>query len=414
MRRHFSKEAVTITMYSLDRLFGYLVLLAFASGVTIVPGINLYDVFLFFFVLLLVTKNQLKLRERNFFIGLALLVYLPFMLSAYYQVFAGFSVSLYTFYIPYNITILFLYFLFLNRIFSFTPLRPSTVTVCMTTPVLVSLFCWLLPSMQSILSPIYSFQEGYFGRYGGIWGNDSVQLGYYGAVVIFVASFFKMTRQIGLLLYLICALICIVTIMISGTRVGLVGIVLSSFITYLIFGQKMISFSSLVKVGLVLAFIVLIAGKFLVSDFSKVVERFNLFLLYAQISGASEGHIGQMYPKWLGEWAQVQSVWRNLLSYDPSWKFPDSLILFVLANGGLIGSSLLVTFTLLQVKFLIKMPVSALKFFLVQLLIFLAAVSLKGNFVVNNFSMFLFSTLFFSLRAQQEKAEIGAPVPVSD
>ncbi|MEF1340505.1 hypothetical protein REH81_27705, partial [Vibrio rotiferianus] len=73
------------------------------------------------------------------------------------------------------------------------------------------------------------------------------------------------------------------------------------------------------------------------------------------------------------------------------WKFPDSLIIYYFANAGLIGFFLLIIFVIIQIRaiFRIKAP------FLLFLLVFLVVISFKGNFPMNNLSMFVFTLVGF-------------------
>ena len=383
-----------------------LILLAFATGLSVRTGLNYYDILLFVSVTIIIIAQNFKVYVGNFFIHSFILVFLPFFVSGTYQIFADYEVSTYTFYIPYNILILFIYLTYFRYI-SYTILPSSNFLVLvMLTPLIISLAAFVSPFAFSIMSKFYEIQIDYSGRYGGIWGRDVVQLGYYASVVMLACSYLVLFKNLPVLTFSIAFFVCLLTVFMSGTRVGLIAYFLSCFLTYVFIGYRYVDLKKVFLLFFVLSTCAVLLVSYSNFDISRITNRFNVFLLFDQLTGKSAGHLGEMYPKWLKKWGEETNFYKLIFSLDPSWKYPDSLILFLIANGGLLCIVSFILFCGIQIYRIFFTSISPCKMFLVHIFIFLCAVSIKGNFVVNNFSMFLFVLVYKLLEQEDNRTKV--------
>ena len=119
-------------------------------------------------------------------------------------------------------------------------------------------------------------------------------------------------------------------------------------------------------------------------------ERLSLNLFFSQLSGdSSDGHVGNMYKKWLTKFLDNQNILDILFSFDPTWKFPDSLVLFFVANNGVIG----IILSILLISILFSLMRKSQNYLALFALIFSIIVSFKGFYPFNNIGMFIFLIL---------------------
>lgn len=390
-------------MYLIYRSYLVLILLSFATGLSVLPGLNYYDTLLLLSVIIIIIWQNFNIAVGYFFIHLFILVFLPFLVSGTYQIFAAYEASTYTFYIPYNIVILFIYLTYFKYIPPSILPSPKFLLIIMLIPIILSLVTFVNSSALSIMSRFYDIQIDYFGRYGGIWGRDAVQLGYYASVVMLVSSYLVLFKNLPFSIFFIAFSTCLVTVFISGTRVGLIAYIVSFFMTFLLIGYHYVNVQKVFLLFVALSVFTVSVVNYFDFDITSVTDRFDLFLLFDQLTGKSGGHLGEMYPKWLNQWGQESNPFKLLFSFDPEWKYPDSFILFLIANGGLLCVVTFILFCSVQIYRIYFISNSPSKMFLIHIFIFLCAVSVKGNFVVNNFSMFLFVLVYYLLEKDDKR-----------
>lgn len=111
--------------------------------------------------------------------------------------------------------------------------------------------------------------------------------------------------------------------------------------------------------------------------------------LFCRLGKHGSLHLGNMYKKCFPIMFQNENIFSILFSLLPSWKFSDSFIIFILANGGLLGFSGFIMFALFNVSLIWRARVGN-KPILFFVLLFNLLIGIKGNFMFNNIGMFLF------------------------
>ena len=198
---------------------------------------------------------------------------------------------------------------------------------------------------------------------------------------------------------------CIITNLISGMRTGLFAVILTVILLFLFGKVNFFKLKNLLVSALFLS--LFIALSFYILSLNNddfyifITDRFAPQLFLEQLSGESDdGHVGNMYAKWLTAFSQNNSILDILFSFDPSWKYPDSFLIFFLANNGLIGLLMLVLF--LSIAYiLIKETQNYIIYFV---FLFSLIVGLKGFYPFNNIGMFLF--LIISQNNNQTEGKI--------
>jgi len=175
---------------------------------------------------------------------------------------------------------------------------------------------------------------------------------------------------------------------------------------------KMIRIKDVVVLGLTIVLCLVLFDNILQGEICYFKERFSLELLYNQALGKHGNvHIGTMYKKWFPIMFQNENIFSILFSLAPIWKFPDSFIIFLLANGGLLGFFSYIMFALFNVSVICKTKIGN-KPILFFVLLFNLIIGIKGNFMFNNIGMFLFVFIVMTILndSRQHSSIASAPI----
>lgn len=366
----------------------YFIFLLMGLFLQIRLGLYAYDIVIFMFIAyFLMIRRKINRGITQYLLMLWLLIFVPALISFGYQFFAGEEVSGMSYYITYNTVILTCYIIFIGTTFRHIELNYNIVILFISIPIFLSLSMYFFPSASLFLQSLYSVTDRP-DRFGGLFGKDANQLGYYSTLLIILSCFLKMRKQIGMVFYLV-ALSSLFAIVTSGMRSGIfLLIILFAFFT-LTTRFKMIRIKEVVVSGLIIAFCLVLFANIFQGEIHYFKERFSLELLYNQALGKHEKHIGTMYTKWFSIMFQNENIFSILFSLVPSWKFPDSFIIFLLANGGFLGFFGFIMFALFNVSLIWRAKVGN-KPILFFVLLFNLLIGIKGNFMFNNIGMFLF------------------------
>lgn len=374
----------------------YLLFLLIGLNFSVVAGLYYFD-FLIIFYLIYNHKKLIIRKNTKFYVGLIFcLITFPSFISIIYQYISFDVLEQYSVYIPYNSILLMVYILFLNNTITKIHLNYNILISLFIIPIIVAILMFHIPIFNSFFSNIYNIDQYYmFNRAAGIWGKDVNQLGYYSSIFMIFSSFLMVKKKINYLFGIMLLLISVYAVLISGMRTGLAAIIfiilfLSIFYKFPVFKVKYLILIFLIS--FILLYVLSI--NFIQEEILKsIIERFDFQLFLDQLTGASgDGHIGNMYAKWYNIFAQESSVLKVLFSFDPSWKFPDSLVIFYFANNGLVGVFLLLIFILFSIKIVGNQKRNYMRFFI---LLFSTITAFKGLYPFNNVSMFIFT--FISL-----------------
>jgi hypothetical protein len=378
-----------------DKL-SFVVLVLFATVYPITLGLYFYDFIAIVSLVLSALTIGVKITryDSDYLFALTFLVLAPNILFFLYQLFSGTPLTVGNFYIVYNVILSIVYLLFVRNVALKFVLRYLNLTTFLfLTPLLISSAMFFLPNVSAKLMSIYGVEKVHYLRFGGVWGSDVNQLGYYAAVVLVWSSFLLAYRKINIVYYGAIFLVCLSLTLLSGMRTGLV-VFFASFILVSFFSKKYrkaLSFNAgiLVLMSFFIAF--LVSTSLNIVDFDVIFDRFSFELFVDQLTGQSgDGHIGNMYEKWFLIYSNEQNIWNILFSFNSAWKFPDSFVIYYFSNCGLVGVFLLVVF----VGICFLMIVKSGNYAGLMVLALLFAVSFKGNYPVNNMSMFIFTLIF--------------------
>lgn len=367
----------------------YFIFLLIGLFLKIRLGLYAYDIVVFMFIVyLLMIHGRINRGIFQYLLMLWLLIFVPALISFGYQLFVGEEVSDMSYYLLYNSVILTCYIAFIGTTFRHIELNYNVIVLFLSIPIFLSLSMYFFPDISSFLQSLYSLTSRP-DRFGGLFGRDVNQLGYYSTLMIIFSCFLRARKQIGILFYLV-VLISLFAIVISGMRTGFfLLIVLFVFFT-LTTRFQMMRIKDVVVLGLTIVLCLILFDNIFQNEIHYLKERFSLELLYNQALGKHGNvHIGTIYKKWFPIMFQNENIFSILFSLVPGWKSPDSFILFLLANGGLLGVFSFIMFALFNVSVICKAKIGN-KPILFFVLFFNLIIGIKGNFMFNNVGMFLF------------------------
>jgi len=372
-------------------------LVFFSCMYPITLGFYCYDLVVLVSVLWFVFfyKFEIKKNESEYLNALVYFLFIPNILLFLYQLVTDAEIVIGNIYILYNLTLSMLYIYFIRfYIISYVSSHPYLTTIFLMTPLLISMAMLISSSFNTLIVAIYGIDKQYDLRFGGIWGRDVNQLGYYCSILLIWSTSLLAFKKINVAFYCFVFLICIILTLLSGMRTGLAVFIVSFAIVSLISKQYRTALIYNVSILFSTLFLLILLLPFLdgLIDIENILDRFSFELFWEQLSGSSgDGHIGNMFVKWLTAFSNEENIGHILFSFDASWKFPDSFILYYLANGGLVGVFLLVIFMLYCLYLIVK--TKSYTGFMVLMVV--TAVAFKGNYPMNNMSMFIFTLLIY-------------------
>lgn len=384
----------------------YLYLLFFLLGInaSIASGLYLYDILIFAF--LIFYWDRLEIHSLELIKVVSFLLLFPAIISLYYQVVVLGVFEFYSIYIVYNLALFCAYFLFLSNVYKDIHLNLNYLVIFLTIPLVLSFLMLVSQVFGSAIGQLYSVEKVHPERFGGIWGNDVNQLGYYSTVVMFVVLTTLKIKKLNLLLGLIVLTLALACIALSGMRTGLIVLFGTTAFSVLFFKNSLLSLRYYSYLILIFSFFVPIYFDDIYGYYSLAVDRFNPTLILEQLSGKSEGHLGTMYAKWFNIFVAEGNLSRILFSFYPEWKFPDSLVIFYFANGGLVGVAGCILFMMYSLFKMMRIREKIIKQYLLITILFAVIISFKGSFIFNNISMFIFTFLYFELVKYVELPEV--------
>ncbi|ELI1840805.1 hypothetical protein RRK58_003477 [Vibrio fluvialis] len=368
----------------------------FSLSMPITLGFYLHDFVMFlliFFSLLFVGKVQISKGVTNYCYVFLILVILPNVLSLLFQVYKTKGLEMSNMYLLYNAFLSLIYLFFCNcYLLKHLDKKIYFSTIAIVTPLLLSALILIIPYFKNSILSLYGVVKEHPFRFGGIWGQDVNQLGYYATVVMIWSGFVFSHRKINTLTFAAINVLSISLIALSGMRTGVI-VFLSALMLTSIFSKrnrkifKWYVYLSLFSLALMIATFPIYSP---IIDVEPILERFSPSLFYSQLTGSSgDGQLGMMLTKWIDVFLSVDDVDSILFSVYPDWKYPDSLFLYYIANVGFYGFLSITMF----VMFCLFLTIRYKLYYSTLVAIFLSVVSIKGNFPVNNFSMLIFTLI---------------------
>ena len=388
---------MAITGRQQSNIVAFCFLILFSSALNIVPGFYYADVVVFLGIFRLLFKRNITItaNEGQYLYLVILLILLPNCLFILYQMVTGIELGIFSIYIIYNVTLSLLYVFFIKEyLLGYSYRNVELMTFLFMVPLFIAIGMFFSPQVNQAATIIYGIEQIYDGRFGGVWGKNVNQLGYYATVIMVWSVFLIASGRIGKFFYGFVQFVCIFIILISGMRAGIVvylfSLILTSFLSKQIRSVLILNITT----AIIFAFVLILISPFIVEkfDLELIVNRFSLELFFGQLTGNSgDAHVGNMYKKWFEIFFSNPDLGDLLFSMGGYWKFPDSFVIFYFANAGLVGVGLLLVFLMLCLYKLIHRKLYIGLF----LFLFLGGMAFKGNFPLNNFSMFVFTLIIY-------------------
>ena len=385
----------------------YLIFFLLSLNLSIVHGLYYYDLLVlpFLVVALLFGKVHLS-NESSLVIKLILiLLFFPAFLGMCYQiVFLG-ILEKYSIYIPYNLTVLIMYILFFDAFKGYEKLNYTAIVFMFSIPVIISLLMIFIPAFNDVIIKYYNIERTLYMRHGGIWGDDVNQMGFYSMLHMILSYTLYRIKKIPGYVMILMFVLSISTLLLSGMRTGLVVLLGLMIFSGLFFGSPFIARKHIAIVAGITVVMLFLTSVAFPLYFETIIARFDVYLFIEQLVGSSgDGHVGDMYLKWFSIFFNERNILDILFSFYPEWKYPDSLVIFILANSGLFG---LVT-SMLFVSALLTLSVMSnnnlLRQYVIIIVLMLVAVSFKGIFAFNNIGMFLFVFLYYLIKSESDRS----------
>ncbi len=374
-----------------------LTFLLFSCMFSVTLGLYFYDLIIIVSALCIVFfyKFNFSKCESEYLYALLYLVIIPNIFFILYQIFAGAEIVIAHIYILYNVILSVVYMYFVRfYIVRYVINHPYLVTILFLAPLLISIAMFSSSYINSLFVSIYGIEQQFQFRFGGIWGADVNQLGYYCSVMLIWCSTLLAFKKINIFFYFVVFLLCLVLTLLSGMRTGLAVFIVSLVVVSLFskYYRNALMYNARIVMSTILIAILFLP---LLDDFVNInilLDRFSFDLFFDQLTGKSgDGHVGNMYIKWFTHFSEQENLGHILFSMNSSWKYPDSFVLYYIANAGVIGVMLLLLFLICCLLLVIK--TRSYVGFMVLLIMF--AVAFKGNYPVNNMSMFIFTLLIY-------------------
>lgn len=373
----------------------YFLFFLLGTNAAITNGLYIYDVLII--MILFFSSRKVIIYNVGFLTIVILFLIIPALISLLYQIIFYSHIELYSVYIVYNLLLFCLYFIFLNNFYKDIYLNYNYILLFISIPLFLGLFMIVSPHFNQLISSIYHVDLTYIDRFGSIWGRDVNQFGYYSTIIMFISLILLKINKVKLSVGLFILVISIMSIALSGMRTGIVVLLISTMFSFFFFKNSLLSVKYYIYLLLFSLVVIFLFYQDVEKYFILFIDRFNIVLFIDQLTGASGDHVGGMYQKWYGIFANEADLFKILFSFYPEWKFPDSLVIFYFANGGLLGLLGVILFIILSIYHIMKIKENLVRQYLLIILLFCIVISFKGNFIFNNISMFLFILLYFEL-----------------
>lgn len=276
-------------------------------------------------------------------------------------------------------------------------LNYNLIMIFFQMPLLMNIAMYLVPSINTKLVQLYGVTPfPNMTRFGGIYGADVNNMGFYATLVIIVAYFFYKYNVTKTFLIVTSMILAIINIILSGMRAGVIAIMASVAIMTLIqfFSKKRKCqlnkkrLKILIVISMVIAVAIILFQSFFPNYLITYVnERFSLKYLLKDFTGFSTGQ-GNLYMMfWFYE--KCVSLCRNhsiVFGYDTIVDFVDNFYIYMYIKYGLIGLSSIAMFIVIAFMEIRKNLVANKLLFW---LLFGIIIAMKGIFVLDSRYIFI-------------------------
>lgn len=353
----------------------------FGLSLQIVPGLYLVDLFLFLSLLL----KRRPIFSRQFLI--VLLISLSYIIGCIIIIAKG-SINTATFFIPYNISYLaFIIFVLANE-------QVKLNLFAISLPCIISIAMFSVPVFESFLQTTFNISGSpRFGRYGGIFGRNVSALGFYASLVLLVGLLFY--EDFSKRVIYISFISAFAAIILSGTRVGLLLIILL-FPLYTIIFTKRLAF--LIKISLVLGLTTLAIFTLLYLYFTPIFEyvlfRFSIERLVVDFTTGNATTAYNLLRSTLEN--RDVNFFTLFFGYGGDISYIDNIYINFVLQYGLVSLSVGVLILAWSIVFLIKQKC----YKVATLVLFGILAGLKGPYLFSNHFLLL---LLFAYNHEKTK-----------
>lgn len=279
-------------------------------------------------------------------------------------------------------------------------LNYNLIMIFFQIPLLMNISMYLVPSLNIKLVQLYGVTPyPNMTRFGGIYGADVNNMGFYATLVIIVACIFYKYNVEKLIWVVTSTILALINIILSGMRAGIIAIVATIVImtiTHFFSRKRKCQLSkNKLKVLMLMSLVIpititifqLLFPNYLIT---YVTERFSIkhFIKDFADFGTGQGNLYMMY--WFYE--KCVSLCRNhsiIFGYDTIVDFVDNFYLYIYIKYGLFGISAILIFIVIA---FFKNRKNPIKNDLLFWLLFGSIIAMKGIFVLD--SRFIFIVAF--------------------
>lgn len=279
-------------------------------------------------------------------------------------------------------------------------LNCNLIMIFFQIPLLINIVMYLVPIINIKIVQLYGVTPyPNVTRFGGIYGADVNNMGFYATLVIIVACVFYKYKVVKIFLTLTSIILALINIILSGMRAGVIAIIATIGIMAMIhfFSQKKNYQFSKNKLKILILLTIVIATAITIFQLifpnyliTYVSERFSVKHLIEDFTGFATGQGNLYMMHWFYE--KCVSLCRNhsiIFGYDTIVNYVDNFYLYMYIKYGLLGILSIIIFVATA---FIKIKKNINKNDIMFWLFFGLIIAMKGIFVLD--SRFIFIVTF--------------------
>lgn len=259
------------------------------------------------------------------------------ILSAFQIIFYNRSIEFNIMYVPVKLAIIFLYF---GVYFKYSPVRISKAMVYIAFfPLVVSILGLVSPNINALVNNFYGLTESETWRYGGIFGQDVNSLGMYSTLSLILLYLSKDVLRLNFLELIFGVLFCLICIIVSGMRAGLIALVVTLFLIYFLDEKSRNEIIRSLLYALPAIFCILLLTSLFIDEkyYALLQDRFSFDSLLGDFDADGDGNLAVAINYFHSVVGGEFDAFAIIFGYDSSLIFVDNFFVFVFVKYGIVG-----------------------------------------------------------------------------
>lgn len=206
------------------------------------------------------------------------------------------------------------------------------ISILIILPLIINLFCFFNENFYELIRNIWNINSSSTWRFGGIFGEDVNTFGMYSTLTVIFFSMLLNAGLISRLYFYLAVLFAIFSILISGMRVGLYAIIISSlfFINYSLYKRYLLKILLLI---LVIYFIIREQDSEIISN---IFNRFSLDYLSNDLDPSGSGNLNTAINHFYEINTSSFSLFEIIFGINPALIYVDNIYIELFLKYGLI------------------------------------------------------------------------------